>query len=93
MGITDPIADMATLIRNASNSGKENVDVKASGIKEEILKILKNERFIQNYKKIVLNYPDIPFENREGPVNHNFKTVTKEDNVQVFRKIKNTYNE
>jgi len=52
MGITDPIADMATLIRNATRVGREKVDVKASKLNEEILKILMNESFIKNYKKI-----------------------------------------
>ncbi len=51
MSITDPIANMATLIRNASSAGKEKVDVKASNIHEEILKILKREGFIENYKR------------------------------------------
>ncbi|MBL7069535.1 MAG: 30S ribosomal protein S8 [Candidatus Omnitrophica bacterium] len=52
MSITDPIADMATLIRNAGDAGKEKVDIKASKVNEEILQILKSEKFIQTYKKI-----------------------------------------
>lgn len=52
MSVTDPIADAATLIRNASNAGKEKLDVKASRIVEEILKILMREKFILNFKKI-----------------------------------------
>ncbi|GAG38928.1 unnamed protein product, partial [marine sediment metagenome] len=41
MSITDPIADMATLIRNASRAGKDKVDVKASICNEGIAGILK----------------------------------------------------
>jgi small subunit ribosomal protein S8 len=52
MSITDPIADMATLIRNASASGKEKVNVRASRMNEEIARILKEEAFIENYKRI-----------------------------------------
>jgi len=43
---------MATLIRNASNAGKEKVDVRASKICEEIARILKEEAFIESYKRI-----------------------------------------
>ena len=43
-----------------------------------------------NYEKIVLDYPDTPFENREDPANHKFRTVTNEDRVVIYRKIRNT---
>ena len=52
MGVTDQIADMATLIRNASSSGKENVDVIMSTVNEKIIAILKKEKFIENYKPL-----------------------------------------
>lgn len=52
MALTDPIADMLTVIRNASSSRKEVVEVKNSRLSEEILKIFKQERFIDNYKVI-----------------------------------------
>lgn len=52
MAVTDPIADMLVMIKNASNAKKEVVEVKNSRLTEEILKILKNEDFIFNYKLI-----------------------------------------
>lgn len=52
MSITDTIADMATVIRNAVRAGKKTVDIKASNVNEEILKILKNESFIETYKRM-----------------------------------------
>lgn len=42
----------------------------------------------QNYKRITIDYPDIPFENREDLQLHHFRTVTDEDRVVIFRKIK-----
>lgn len=51
MTVTDPIADMATLIRNASSAGKEKADVRFSKINSEILEILKRENFIENFKR------------------------------------------
>lgn len=52
MALTDPIADMLTIIRNASSAKKNIVEVKNSRVSEEILKIFKREDFISNYKII-----------------------------------------
>lgn len=52
MALTDPIADMLTIIRNASFVKKEAAEVKNSSVSESILKILKKESFIANYKLI-----------------------------------------
>lgn len=50
MAVTDPIADMLTRIRNASFAKKEVVEIKNSKFLEEVMKILKKEGFIANYK-------------------------------------------
>lgn len=50
MSLTDPIADMLTVIRNASSTRKEAVEVKNSVLSENIIKLLKREGFIANYK-------------------------------------------
>lgn len=50
MALTDPIADMLTIIRNASSTKKEAVEVRNSVLSENIVKILKREGFISNYK-------------------------------------------
>lgn len=52
MGISDPIADALTKIRNASMAKHEKVDLAASRLMEEILKILKETGYINTYKKI-----------------------------------------
>jgi small subunit ribosomal protein S8 len=52
MSLNDPIADALTCIRNASRARKERVDIKASNFTEEILKILRRERFIFDYRRI-----------------------------------------
>ncbi|MCM8790112.1 MAG: 30S ribosomal protein S8 [Candidatus Omnitrophica bacterium] len=52
MAATDPIADMLTVIRNASSAKKDVVEVKNSVLSEGIVKILKREGFISNYKII-----------------------------------------
>jgi small subunit ribosomal protein S8 len=50
MTMTDPIADMLTRIRNAITVSYETVDVPASKLKVNILKVLKAEGMIRNYK-------------------------------------------
>jgi len=52
MAVTDSIADMLTIVRNASRARKEVAEVKGSRLSEEILKIFKQEGFISNYKLI-----------------------------------------
>lgn len=52
MSISDPVADMLTRIRNANQKMKGKVDIPASKLKERIVKILKEEGYIANYKFI-----------------------------------------
>ncbi|MBN2059108.1 MAG: 30S ribosomal protein S8 [Deltaproteobacteria bacterium] len=52
MGMTDPIADMLTRIRNALMASYESVDIPNSRLKTEIAKLLKEEGFIKNFKII-----------------------------------------
>ena len=52
MAVTDPLADMLTKIRNASRAGHDRVDIRPSKLKLEVVKILKNEGYIKNFKKI-----------------------------------------
>ncbi len=52
MSRTDLIADTFTVIRNALMVKKENVDVPASKITASIMEILKEERYIDNFKLI-----------------------------------------
>ena len=49
--MVDPISDMLTRIRNAQSAGHETVEVSLSKIKFEIAKILKREKYIDDYKK------------------------------------------
>ena len=52
MAVTDPIADMLAKIKNASNAGHESVNIRPSRVKLEIIKILKIEGYIRNFKKV-----------------------------------------
>lgn len=52
MSVSDPVADMLTKVRNAAMARHEKVDIPASKLKLEIVKILKTEGFIKNFKKV-----------------------------------------
>jgi small subunit ribosomal protein S8 len=52
MGMTDPIADMLTRIRNASSAKFGKVDIPSSKIKVQLARILKDEGYIKNYKVV-----------------------------------------
>jgi len=50
MHITDPIADMLTRIRNASNAKHDSVNVPASNMKKAIAQILLDEGYIKGFQ-------------------------------------------
>jgi len=49
MSMTDPIADFLTRIRNAAKAKHKRVDIPVSGLKKEIARILKDEKYIQDF--------------------------------------------
>jgi len=49
MGMTDPIADMLTRIRNGSKAQKKWVDVPASNLKRELAQLLVEEHFVEKF--------------------------------------------
>lgn len=65
MGMTDPIADMLTRIRNALMAAYDSVDIPRSRLKLDIAKVLKAEGYIKNYKSIN--------DNRQGVIRIFFK--------------------
>lgn len=52
MSLSDPIADMLTRIRNGLRARHTVVNVRASGVCEGIAKVLKEEGYIQDYKRV-----------------------------------------
>lgn len=58
MSMTDPVADLLTRIRNGSQAKKPAVDVPASKLKREIVRILKDYNFVRDY----IDLPD----NKQG---------------------------
>ena len=51
----DKLADMLTIIRNGNMKSKEYVDIPSSKLKQNVVKILKEEGFIKGFKNIENN--------------------------------------
>jgi small subunit ribosomal protein S8 len=52
MAMTDPIADLLTRIRNASQVGHSSILVPRSKVKLELVKLLKHEGFLEGYIEV-----------------------------------------
>ncbi|HEY7166692.1 MAG TPA: 30S ribosomal protein S8 [Candidatus Binatia bacterium] len=52
MGMTDPIADMLTRIRNASRARHQKVTVPWSRVKEDLVKVLIAEGYLKEHKRV-----------------------------------------
>ena len=50
MAVTDPIANMLTIIRNALKVRRETVDIPASKLNEKILNIFKKDGYIEDVR-------------------------------------------
>jgi small subunit ribosomal protein S8 len=51
MSMTDPISDLLTRIRNAQLAKHDRLDVPASKLKLEVVKLLKEEGFIKHFRE------------------------------------------
>ncbi len=50
MSMTDPIADLLTRIRNAAKEKHDKLEVPASRMKANIVRVLKEEGYIKNFR-------------------------------------------
>ncbi len=51
MSMTDPIADLLTRVRNGQATGMTEVNIPWSKVKEAICRVLKDEGFINDFRK------------------------------------------
>lgn len=92
MTISDPIADALTRIRNANMVKHESVSMPASKLKEELIKVLKKEGYVEGYTveekdgfkvlNVALKY------NNSQSVISGLKRVSK-PGLRVYSKAKN----
>ena len=80
MTMTDPVADLLTRIRNALKAKKPAVDIPASNLKREIIRILKETKYIRD----VIELPD----NKQG-ILRVYLSYTRGDSpvIKGFRRV------
>ena len=81
MSASDPVADMLTKVRNAVAVRHEKVDVPTSKLKLEIVKILKTEGYIKNFKKMTQEGAGnirvfLKYDDKESSVIHGIERVS-----------------
>lgn len=81
MSVSDPVADMLAKIRNASMARYEKVDIPTSKLKLEIVKILKNEGFVKNFKKVTVENVTLiriflKYDDKLSPIIHGIKKIS-----------------
>jgi small subunit ribosomal protein S8 len=83
MGMTDPIADLLTRIRNASSARHQKVAVPWSRLKESIVKVLIDEGYLKDQKKVkaALGFGDeliiqLKFDRESRPIIGGMKRVS-----------------
>ncbi len=82
MSASDPVADMLTKIRNAAQARHEKVDIPVSKLKLEIVKILKTEGYIKNFKKVQEDNKSViriflKYDEANTPVIHGLEKISK----------------
>src|SRR5690242_10060593 len=87
----DPIADLLTSIRNASQRAKDRVDVPASRMKLEIVRLLKEEGFVANFKSLYSNEGKrstlrvfLKYSPAKEPIIHSLRRVSK-PGLRIYR--------
>jgi small subunit ribosomal protein S8 len=81
MSVSDPVADMLTKVRNAVMARHEKVDISASKLKLEIVKILKTEGYIKNFKKVNQDGANcirvfLKYDDKNSPIIHGLEKVS-----------------
>ena len=92
MTINDPIADALTRIRNANLVKHEEVSMPASNLKEELIKVLQAEGYVQGYtveEKDGFKFINVTlkYNNGQGVIS-GLKRVSK-PGLRVYSKAKN----
>lgn len=93
MGMTDPIADLLTRIRNASAVRHEKLYVPASNMKLRVVHLLMQEGFVRNFRVIQDNKQDticvfLKYTPDGKPVITHIERVSK-PGCRIYLKFKN----
>jgi small subunit ribosomal protein S8 len=79
MTMTDPVSDLLTRIRNASDARHETVDIPSSRLKLEIARILKEEGYISSFVLVQ--------DNKQGVVRIQLRYAGKDPVISSLERI------
>lgn len=84
MAMTDPIADMLTQIRNAARARHRGVEIPWSRVKEEIARVLVQEGYLHEVKKVKAKESggdrlriELRFDKQNNPIISGIKRVSR----------------
>ena len=92
MALTDPVGDLLTRIRNGQRAGKSTITTPASGLRENLLRVLEREGYIRGFERyeVRAGVQEIKIElkyNEGEPVINKIERVSKPGR-RVYAKIK-----
>jgi small subunit ribosomal protein S8 len=92
MASSDPIADMLTMIRNGGKAGLAKVDIPGSKIKLEMVRVLKEQGYIKDFKFLDDNLQGVvriylKYVSENKPTIFGIERVSK-PSCRVYRKAK-----
>ncbi len=79
MPVSDSIANMLTIIRNAINVRKDTVDIPASKLNEQILAIMKKDQYIEDVRLLK--------DNKQGVLKVYLKYAGKKSAISGLKRI------
>jgi len=79
MSVSDPIANMLTIIRNAQKVRKDTVDIPASKLIEKILAIFKQDGYIEDYRLLK--------DNKQGVLKVYLKYENKKPMISGIKRV------
>ena len=92
MSLSDPVGDLLTRIRNGQRAGKATITTPASGLRENLLRVLEREGYIRGFERYAVREGieelrvDLKY-NEGAPVINKIERVSKPGR-RVYAKIK-----
>jgi small subunit ribosomal protein S8 len=92
VSLTDPVGDLLTRIRNGQRAGKATITTPASGLRENLLRVLEREGYIRGFERVKVRegveelHVDLKY-NEGAPVINQIQRVSKPGR-RVYAKIK-----
>ena len=95
MAVSDPVADMLTMVRNAYRAQHENILVRNSKVNREVIRVLHQEGYINSFSVVEMKNKSfsmlnivLKYDTQGKPVVHEIKKISKPGR-RMYAKYKN----